>query len=640
MTLLCFLLDLRTIPPPVLRHLKQLANLYAVTSGRGQRERQAEGMPLLRDRLGLCYLHRGRSPSPSTELKIVYEPGQNFCLRDFHHAVNNLPMDSFMPEFNQSMPSGSGDQDISLTNLLTSKALNTWGDHHVPKKVIIVCTSLFANTEAIRKSLLGAAEQRITVEFVVLEQEDANVHYDLPEKLNGFINSISDLENCVLRRYLSDSWVMCGVVKRWLQELKDDVEEPLKAVFLFKNTIVGSVDQIYCNLFASSNQIVDGFPSCQTCRCHGYPIEIAVSDKKKTFCPLACHELGPSDLIDNAVRVGEQTVLFLPSFEGCQKLRRISAPITFSIIERTSLASLSEGVIVGTSYVVTPSDLHETEVARDSNDKSDLNTQLFHGLRGALFHLDQGLVCSSTCNTDTIRDGTFQCFYVLQPSDKGPMLLRRLAGSEDILPIPEISQANDHAVLHELEKSIQSSLSKIELRDYNPLLHERGFHPKLNWLVKESLQFGTILPRVQMSPKLSNPNDLQLTILRHDLSTQAPEDEIWPNKNKEEENSSCVTEWEQLLILDEMNDVYSSTCISNPKFQNSSLTAQTKPLDEKTSRILERLEAPKQQKLKATSPSLSRNSVNGQMKQPLVPFESSSSRPLRPSFQTLKRKQR
>ena len=61
----------------------------------------------------------------------------------------------------------------------------------------------------------------------------------------------------------ADSWVMCGVVKRWLQELKDDVEEPLKAVFLFKNTIVGSVDQIYCNLFASSNQIVDGFPSCQ-----------------------------------------------------------------------------------------------------------------------------------------------------------------------------------------------------------------------------------------------------------------------------------------------------------------------------------------------------------------------------------------
>lgn len=61
----------------------------------------------------------------------------------------------------------------------------------------------------------------------------------------------------------ADSRVMCGIVKRWLQQLKDDVEEPLKAVFRFKNTIVGSIDQIYCNLFASSSQIVDGFPSCQ-----------------------------------------------------------------------------------------------------------------------------------------------------------------------------------------------------------------------------------------------------------------------------------------------------------------------------------------------------------------------------------------
>ncbi|XP_008797082.2 uncharacterized protein LOC103712357 isoform X2 [Phoenix dactylifera] len=499
MTLLCFLLDLRTIPPPLLRDLKQsllqLANLYAVTCGRGERERGAEGMPLLRDRLGLCYLHKGGAPSSSTELKIVYRPGQNFSLRDFHHAVNNLPMDRFMPEFNQSMPSESSDQDMSLTNLLTSKELYTWGGHHVPKKVIIICTSLFANAEAMRKSLLGAAEQCIPVEFMVWEQEDANVHYDVSEKLNGFINSISDLENCVLRRYLSDSWVMCGIVKRWLKELKDDVEQPLKAVFLFKNTIVGSIDQIYCNLFASSNQIVDGFPSCQTCRCHGYPIEIAVSDKKR--CPLTCHELGASDLIDNAVRVGEQTVLFLPSFEGCQKLQRIYAPITFSIIERTGMASLSEDVIEGTSYVVTPSAYHEMEVAPDESDKSNLNTQLFHGLRGALFHLDQGLVCSSTCNTDTMRDGTFQCFYVLQPSDKGPMLLRRLAGSEEILPIPEMSRANNHTIPQELEKSIQSSLSKIELREYNPLQHERGFHPKLNWLVKESLQFGmTHLPKL------------------------------------------------------------------------------------------------------------------------------------------------
>lgn len=38
-----------------------------------------------------------------------------------------------------------------------------------------------------------------------------------------------------------------------------------------------------------------------------------------------------------------------------------------------------------------------------------------------------------------------------------------------------------------------SWLLQIALKDYNPLRHERGFHSKLNRLVKDSLQFGYIL---------------------------------------------------------------------------------------------------------------------------------------------------
>lgn len=34
--------------------------------------------------------------------------------------------------------------------------------------------------------------------------------------------------------------------------------------------------------------------------------------------------------------------------------------------------------------------------------------------------------------------------------------------------------------------------SQVEASDYNPVQHERGFHKKLNMLVKESLQFGYI----------------------------------------------------------------------------------------------------------------------------------------------------
>lgn len=62
---------------------------------------------------------------------------------------------------------------------------------------------------------------------------------------------------------LADVKVLHGLVNRWLQDLKDDVEEPLQARFNFKNNLVGSVNQISCNLYISVNPIIDGFYPCQ-----------------------------------------------------------------------------------------------------------------------------------------------------------------------------------------------------------------------------------------------------------------------------------------------------------------------------------------------------------------------------------------
>lgn len=63
----------------------------------------------------------------------------------------------------------------------------------------------------------------------------------------------------------------------------------------------------------------------------------------KVLCPLTFHELQACDVVENAVRVGEETILFLPSFQSCPKLEQVSNPIEFNVIERTKLISLSEG---------------------------------------------------------------------------------------------------------------------------------------------------------------------------------------------------------------------------------------------------------------------------------------------------------
>jgi len=61
----------------------------------------------------------------------------------------------------------------------------------------------------------------------------------------------------------AETQVLHGLVKRWLEELKNDKEDTLQAVFVFRDPIIDSVKHIYCNLCASANQITDGFPPCQ-----------------------------------------------------------------------------------------------------------------------------------------------------------------------------------------------------------------------------------------------------------------------------------------------------------------------------------------------------------------------------------------
>lgn len=66
-----------------------------------------------------------------------------------------------------------------------------------------------------------------------------------------------------LKTKFADAKVLCFLVKRWLQELKDDMEEQLQAHFIFKRHLVGSLKQISCNLCSSYNHMIDGFTPCQ-----------------------------------------------------------------------------------------------------------------------------------------------------------------------------------------------------------------------------------------------------------------------------------------------------------------------------------------------------------------------------------------
>ncbi|XP_020233537.1 uncharacterized protein LOC109813707 [Cajanus cajan] len=649
MVQLCFVLDLRSLAPPLLRDIKQsllqLANFYAISSSSSHARKSAT----LGDKIGLCYVFKNRLSS-SDELVIAYNPIGNFNLRDFHHAVNNLPYDAFLLDIDNV-------SDLMISNVLSERVLYSWQGKDIERKVVFITSTLPEDVNSIvQKSLMDAADKCVSVDFAVLQQKSSHLT-DTRENINSFRRCISHLDNCSVQTYIPDFRVFHSLVKRWLQVLKDDMEEPLLARLIFKDDLSDSVNHIFCNLFAPVNPITNTFSQCRTCRCHGIPL----GDAEKNFSRLSCSVTGcileKCDVVENSVQVGQKTILFLPSFYNSMKLLQITSPINITVIERINLASLDEGLIMGASYVVIPSSYHVIETTSDDADQSDLNVQLFRGLSSFLHSMNQGLICSSSCDLETMAEAPYYCYYILQPSDTGPMLLRRLAGAEEVLRVPD-NQLVNSPFNKEIENSVQACLLKIDLTDYDPLLHERGFHQKLNMLVKESLQFGSVFSKLEgdFSELSSRQQPSSEVIGKAEPATGVIVDEetlALDITDQDDKTIACITEeWKQLVVSEDPK-LYSPPCMSKAKSGQSSVSPRdgNGQLDRETSRILERLEVPRPLKAKITSPISNESCMKNTsvpIKKPLIPFQPSQgteqvfvgSQLMKPNFQRQKRKHR
>lgn len=648
MVQVCFVLDLRSLAPPLLRDLKQsllqLANFYAISS------LSSSPSATLVDKIGLCYIFKNRLSS-SDELKIAYTPTGNFNLRDFHHAVNNLPSDAFLPHIDNN-------SDVMISNVLSDRVLYSWHGKDIERKVIVITSSLPEDVDSVmQKSLMDAADKCVSVDFAVFQQKSSHLD-DIRESINKFRCCISHLDNCSIQTYIADFRVFHSLVRRWLQVLKDDMEEPLLARLTFKENLLGSVNHIFCNLFALVSPVTNSFSHCQTCRCHGIPLGDIDKNFKRLYCPVTGCNLETCDVIENSVRLGEKTVLFLPSFHNSLKLLQIASPIEVTVTARINLASLDEGLIMGAPFIVIPSSYHVSEATSDDADQSDVNAQLFQSLSSVLHSKDQGLICSSNCDLETMAEAPYHCYYILQPSDNGPMLLKRLAGAEEVLRVPD-NQLSDSSVNKEIENSVQACLLKIDLTNYDPLLHERGFHRKLNLLVKESLQLGSVFPKLESAFfELSSSQQPSSEVIGKTGSAinviVVDEESMALNiMDQDDKTMACITEeWKQ-LVVNEDPKMNSPSSVPKAKLDQSSVSPLdgNRQLDRETSRILERLEVPRPMKVKAASPVCNESCMKNTglpTKKPLIPFQPTQgteqvfvgSQLMKPTFQRQKRKLR
>uniref|UniRef100_A0A803MXN8 Uncharacterized protein n=1 Tax=Chenopodium quinoa TaxID=63459 RepID=A0A803MXN8_CHEQI len=660
MALLFFALDLRTLSPPLLSQLKQclleLANLYAFSAPTSKLKRRKFDSSI-EDRIGLCYLQRSAASS-SDELKVVYSPrGNSFSLRDFHYAVNHLPSDSYSPPLFED----SGSNILNL--IISDEVLNSAGGKDSEKKLILISSCLLGNLDYnAKKTLMDAADRCISVEFLFLEQKSSQLS-DLSENINKFRGQICDLENCSFNAYLPDGQVFNGLAKRWLRELTESTEELLEANFLFQKSIAGSVNRICCRLCCSINQIMDGFNLCETHRCH----DIRRDDKNSSAfkeCPLyhvKNYDVEPDDADNSSMTVGDNGLLADMSWRCWKNLCQVPSVVNLNVIERTSLASLNEGVVVGRPYFVFPSVAQETDTAPEDSDLHQLNSR-----RACLLPLN-GIVIGSF-------PGAVSCTSVNgSGSDMlpKPSLVQRLAGAEEILPFPE-ANIDDSSITEEIDHCIQQCLMEVELKDYNPVQHCGGFHQKLNQVVEENLRLGLLAPEISTTPLIPTCIDdvavsLQPSVARNVAALPGAEVAVSSGKDiaavtvqtrtsdqaiEDDKSISRLTqEWEQLIVggIPRMGSE-----LSEPNLEKARISAPAihKPLDTRTSIILERLGNPRQINTKADThkilSGLAANGNNGitERHHSVIDIDAadkgltSPSNLIRPTFQSLKRKYR
>ncbi|GJR66698.1 hypothetical protein Tco_0012763 [Tanacetum coccineum] len=187
--------------------------------------------------------------------------------------------------------------NVHFSSVLSDKVLYSWGDNEdVGRKVIVISSCLLEDIDSVTKIAL----------LVMSGGRGA-----LSESIDNFNRNICDLENCSFH-----AKVLCALACKT------------------------KYAAIYFHLSIAS------LMSLNPARCHGYPLDDECGNKlvKSTFCPVNGNELAALD----SLKVGEHTVLLMPSFHYYIQLQHATSPIDFNIIEGTNLGSLSEGLIGGT----------------------------------------------------------------------------------------------------------------------------------------------------------------------------------------------------------------------------------------------------------------------------------------------------
>ncbi|DBB14886.1 TPA: hypothetical protein ACH3X3_004487 [Trebouxia sp. C0006] len=227
------------------------------------------------------------------------------------------------------------------------------------------------------------------------------------------------------------------------------------------------------------------------CPCHGEPVHQPAShDQQQAFgCSVSGTCFRQLQLKQSAgmVQVGQSTTLSMPSAQAAELQSANETghgdESSLHVVKRIRVHELSESLLFGWPNILIP---HADSF--DSIQDMEANEQCFTGLCQVLDEQQEVLLFKGCLDLDTMKATSWPLHYAARPACNGcSMLVRRIAASEELLPVSHLLARQAPEVPSHVRAGLQHSLQGVPVSEYSPLDNHSGAMDKIAGLVSQSL---------------------------------------------------------------------------------------------------------------------------------------------------------
>ncbi|KAL0044610.1 hypothetical protein WJX82_002675 [Trebouxia sp. C0006] len=425
--------------------------------------------------LGLCGVVQHKE---DVRLQMIMRP-QHFDLRQWHVSLQKLP--ALLAGTSMSSTKSTLAAQTLVNFLAGDKALSSCS------KSVTIIGQAFEHVTAFADVLKSAAENCIQVDFVAIPDSGNSCSMTEMEWAD-FATGLADYENASASYCPCDPFAIHQLCLRWLHSAL----HPQPSTVTLHLPAPPSAPQACVTPTPSSNPTVDANANSPA---SSHPSFSHTPHGGSSTGPLlnqtvsASHGSLPASLLKQSagmVQVGQSTTLSMPSAQAAELQSANETghgdESSLHVVKRIRVHELSESLLFGWPNILIP---HADSF--DSIQDMEANEQCFTGLCQVLDEQQEVLLFKGCLDLDTMKATSWPLHYAARPACNGcSMLVRRIAASEELLPVSHLLARQAPEVPSHVRAGLQHSLQGVPVSEYSPLDNHSGAMDKIAGLVSQS----------------------------------------------------------------------------------------------------------------------------------------------------------